>query len=77
MLDARWARRRKLTVTVLVTGAIVVFTVVLAVYVFVEVVICSTKAPQITEVGYCAGENLPGFPTGGHLLRLFWAAVLP
>ena len=46
-----WERQCRLTVTVLVTGAIVVVWVVLAVYVFVVVVICSTKAPQTTEVG--------------------------
>ena len=46
-----WERRCRLTVTILVTGAIVVFWVVLAVYVFVVVVICSTKVAQTTEVG--------------------------
>ena len=74
-----WSRGRwcGLTVAVVVAGAIVVVWVVLAVYVFVVVVIASTKAPQTTEEGYTGGENLPGLPGGGHLLRLFCGAVLP
>ena len=38
------------------------------------VVMASIATPQMTEVGYMAGENAPGFPGGGNLQILFAAA---